>query len=469
MGFRDLHAFNLAMLAKQSWRLINNPNSLCAQVLGAKYYPDGMILNAGPKKGSSFTWRSIVAGLQTLRRGHIWRVGNGRSINIWKDHWVPAMASRKIDTLRGRVVLSTVDKLIDPLTGTWDEAQLSEIFNPLDVQRILQIPLSPNMEDDFIAWNCTKNYQFSVRSAYYLEWNHQYGSTLRRADGQGTMNKNPVWEIVWKLKVPAKIKIFSWRALHGLIPGVGVLANRHIKVSPECPICKQGSEDIMHLMFTCRRAKKVWRALGLDAVINQAVSQDKSGSVVFEEILRSPNKKSPVIGQLGLQETIAVAAWYIWWQRREAVKGESVAPAARSSFSIQALTLNYGSVSSSSKEKAVRWIKPPARQYKLNVDAAYYSTGLGAVAAIIRNDHGEAIAGGAIPMTNIMDAATAEALAMQFGLQMVENMGCSPVTAESDCLELINACTGVIELWSPYTAILADCFQIASIVGHIKF
>jgi ribonuclease HI len=147
----------------------------------------------------------------------------------------------------------------------------------------------------------------------------------------------------------------------------------------------------------------------------------------------------------------------------------SVAPAARSSFSIQALTLNYGSVSSSSKEKAVRWIKPPARQYKLNVDAAYYSTGLGAVAAIIRNDHGEAIAGGAIPMTNIMDAATAEASAMQFGLQMVENMGCSPVTAESDCLELVNACTGVIELWSPYTAILADCFQIASRIGQIKF
>jgi hypothetical protein len=149
---------------------------------------------------------------------------------------------------------------------------------------------------------------------------------------------------------------------------------------------------------------------------------------------------------------------------REAIKGESVAPAARSSFSIQALTvskkkfqaltLNYGSVSSSSKVKAMRWIKPPATQYKLNVDAAYYPTGLGAAAAIIRNDHGEAIAGGAIPMTNIMDVATAEASAMQFGLQMVENMGCSPVTAESDCLELVNACTGVIELWSPYTAIL---------------
>ena len=33
MGFRDLHSFNLAMLAKQVWRLIDEPNSLCAQIL----------------------------------------------------------------------------------------------------------------------------------------------------------------------------------------------------------------------------------------------------------------------------------------------------------------------------------------------------------------------------------------------------------------------------------------------------
>jgi hypothetical protein len=39
MGFRDFHSFNLAMLAKQAWRLITNPESLCVQVLHAKYYP----------------------------------------------------------------------------------------------------------------------------------------------------------------------------------------------------------------------------------------------------------------------------------------------------------------------------------------------------------------------------------------------------------------------------------------------
>jgi hypothetical protein len=77
MGFRDLHSFNLAMLAKQCWRLISNPESLCAQVLRAKYYPHGNLLMAGPKSNSSFTWQSIIAGLQTFKRGHIWRIGSG--------------------------------------------------------------------------------------------------------------------------------------------------------------------------------------------------------------------------------------------------------------------------------------------------------------------------------------------------------------------------------------------------------
>jgi hypothetical protein len=61
MGFRDMHCFNLAVLAKQIWRLTIDHNSLCAQVLSAKYYPSGDILKIGPKKGASFTWQSLMA------------------------------------------------------------------------------------------------------------------------------------------------------------------------------------------------------------------------------------------------------------------------------------------------------------------------------------------------------------------------------------------------------------------------
>ena len=38
---------------------------------------------------------------------------------------------------------------------------------------------------------------------------------------------------------------------------------------------------------------------------------------------------------------------------------------------------------------------------------------------------------------------------------------------ETDSLELVQAFNGVIEVWSPYAAILADCFQRATRIGNV--
>jgi len=46
LGFRCLRDFNLAMLAKQIWRLHNSPNSLIAKCFKAKYYPTTNVLQA---------------------------------------------------------------------------------------------------------------------------------------------------------------------------------------------------------------------------------------------------------------------------------------------------------------------------------------------------------------------------------------------------------------------------------------
>jgi len=88
MGYRDLHLFNLAMLAQQGWRLIVELDSLCAQVLRAKYYPNGDLLGVKEKSGISYSWRSLICGLKALNDGLIWQVGDGTNINIWTDPWI---------------------------------------------------------------------------------------------------------------------------------------------------------------------------------------------------------------------------------------------------------------------------------------------------------------------------------------------------------------------------------------------
>ncbi|XP_039173599.1 uncharacterized protein LOC104430535 [Eucalyptus grandis] len=54
LGFKDLQIFNTTMLAKQMWRIIQNPDSLLTKILKGLYYSHCDIWNAG--RGSRPSW-----------------------------------------------------------------------------------------------------------------------------------------------------------------------------------------------------------------------------------------------------------------------------------------------------------------------------------------------------------------------------------------------------------------------------
>ena len=54
MGFRDLHAFNLAMLSKQAWKLTQGTNSLFYRVYEARYFPNCSFMMAQLGSNPSF-------------------------------------------------------------------------------------------------------------------------------------------------------------------------------------------------------------------------------------------------------------------------------------------------------------------------------------------------------------------------------------------------------------------------------
>ncbi|KAL0295205.1 UNVERIFIED_CONTAM: LINE-1 retrotransposable element O protein [Sesamum radiatum] len=95
MRFRQLHLFNLAMLAKHWWRLLCFPERLLSLVLRAKYFPHGDIFSATLSSCPSFTWRSLMAAHELFRAGCRWRIGSGSDLSPWAVPWLPRALSFK--------------------------------------------------------------------------------------------------------------------------------------------------------------------------------------------------------------------------------------------------------------------------------------------------------------------------------------------------------------------------------------
>lgn len=153
MRFRNLQASNLAMVAKQGWRLLTNQNSLVAKIFKAKYYPNGDVLKAKLGSNPSYAWRSIYNNLEVIRRGTRWRMGNGKMIHIQDDKWLLTPTTYKvISPPRDLDDFRMVSYLVDDGTKSQKSNLVRELFLPFEVETILRIPLSHNLLDDKIIW-----------------------------------------------------------------------------------------------------------------------------------------------------------------------------------------------------------------------------------------------------------------------------------------------------------------------------
>ena len=101
MGFRDLKTFNLTLLAKQGWRIQQNPNTLVHRVFKAKYFAGSSFREAQLGYRPSYVWRSIMAAKDLIVIGSRWVIGNGVRVHIWEDRWIPNLDSFKVISPRG--------------------------------------------------------------------------------------------------------------------------------------------------------------------------------------------------------------------------------------------------------------------------------------------------------------------------------------------------------------------------------
>lgn len=167
MGFRDLFAFNLALLSKQAWRLFNQ-DLLAYKIFKARYFPASNFMNVAVKAKSFYCWKSAAANRSVLHRGLRWQVGNGTSIKVWQDNWLPRahffLVVSPPPVGWGRE--TTVDKLFIDDTHFWNEALLGQIICQEEIDPILSISLSFQDVSDKVICHFERDGRFLFRSAY---------------------------------------------------------------------------------------------------------------------------------------------------------------------------------------------------------------------------------------------------------------------------------------------------------------
>ena len=134
IGFRDIHAFNLAMLVKQAWRLIQGGHTLFFKVYKTRYFPTCSFMEAGLGSNPSYVWRSLLEARELIREATVWKVGDGRSIKLEDHKWLPHPPKFQPNAnLNLRV-----SDLFDPCTKQWHTRPSHNFMHSTveDIQRI---------------------------------------------------------------------------------------------------------------------------------------------------------------------------------------------------------------------------------------------------------------------------------------------------------------------------------------------
>lgn len=152
MGFRDLNAMNIALVAKQVWRVQNNPDALWAKVLKSLYFTNSSIWDAKKGRKASWGWVSMLKGRDFINKHKAWHIKDGSKVRVCGDRWLHCGDRIWMhDNIIQDSVVSVL--LTEESAGEgWDLSKLDH-FLPRDVARkVLATPIYSHLSEDTAYW-----------------------------------------------------------------------------------------------------------------------------------------------------------------------------------------------------------------------------------------------------------------------------------------------------------------------------
>ncbi|KAL1172613.1 hypothetical protein V6Z11_A05G360000 [Gossypium hirsutum] len=250
----------------------------------------------------------------------------------------------------------------------WKRERVIEIYGDTLGDCICNLPISHNGIKDTRTWIQNPHGIYTTKSAY--SW------MILKKVGFGPYRF--FWRSIWKLKMLPKIKIFSWRIGHNILPTFDNIARIRHGFNNTCPRCQSREETLIHAMKDCSKAREVLVAGGLN---NRLLDGDYIDCIDWlEDVFREFDNKAVA--------DFLTLLWNSWNDRNNMVFNGKMDAAVMIWERARILSKDFRIFNFTEPpvfspiQMNECWEKPPNSYIKVNVDTAVSKgcSGFGAIA-----------------------------------------------------------------------------------------
>ncbi|CAN1249482.1 Putative ribonuclease H protein At1g65750 [Linum perenne] len=453
LGFRDLHHFNLALLARQGWKIISEPDSLLAQFYKGKYFHDSSFFQAGLGSHPSWGWSSIFASKDLLLQGLRCQVGTGLQILAFQDNWIPTIPSRQPERTQSNEPWSPFTPVAMFINhGNWDIQLLTSVFSATDVAMITTIPLPIEHIPDQLIWQMSDSGAYTVHSGYDIA---HHGVVVTPEVGPTTPMDSNAWNRLWSFPVPPKLRFFIWKCVLGVLPTRTALSSRIPNFPRSCPVCEDSEESVSHLLLWCPLAFR----FGSIMSIPLHLISSSNFCIVWRKVLRLTPEQGRKI----------IFFWWRLWKSRNTViflSKQFLLPELKAQMEQQMakfdLELDQEDVGRPIPQRQPvnpprNWRPPPRGRIKINVDGAICRAQGGGIGLILRDETGTVLFAGGRSFPHFTDPFTIEALAFREALRLCSARSLHHVDIEGDAAMVCSHIRDKKRLHPKAGAIIQEC------------
>ena len=382
-----------------------------------------------------------------------------------------------------------VRDLIDPVYKVWNEDVIDRTFFAFEVTTIKNIPIYRSIQDNVLLWPFNPDGVYTVKFGYRFLYDKQ---CKKQPSPSEVEVLKPLWNKIWGLHVPNKIKRLAWKAYKNALPIKLNLVHHKIIMDGCCDACKTQQEDAVHALFLCPDLRPLWSSMPkwnhgtlrpctsfidiFDCIFASNKDLDLFAAVIWTLWTRRNNLR-PSKSALSLNKVIEFARERL----TEVAMGTSLfsysttgahdhnlnsdgATAIEDTATTNALPSPYA------QHTPTTWMAPGAHSYKLNFDGAtFVEEDTAGIGVVIHNDAGLVMASLSqripLPASVIKVEAFAEIRAMEIALEL----GFDNVTLEGDSKVPVKTLNDGGNTLAHYGNLTVDILFVTSHFSKVQF